>query len=162
MAGGLAASRRGGRGRASARRSRLSEINVTPFVDVMLVLLIVFMVTAPLLTVGVPVELPRTDAKQLESESDPLSITIREDGTIYVQETVVTKEELVAQMRAISREGYDRRVFIRADATADYGLVADVMARLSSSGFRNLGLVTDTSDGPRRPDTQRPETQRED
>ncbi len=152
MAGGLtASSRRRGRG---SRRGRLSEINVTPFVDVMLVLLIVFMVTAPLLTVGVPVELPRTDAKQLESESDPLSITIREDGTIYVQETVVTADELVAQMRAISREGYDRRVFIRADATADYGMVADVMARLSSSGFQNLGLVTDTRDGPRRPDTQ--------
>jgi biopolymer transport protein TolR len=150
MAGGLAASsRRGGRGRRSARRSRLSEINVTPFVDVMLVLLIVFMVTAPLLTVGVPVELPRTEAKQLESETDPLSITIRADGTIYVQETVVPKEDLVAQMRAISREGYDRRVFIRADATADYGLVADVMARLSASGFRNLGLVTDTRDGQR-------------
>ncbi|ANP46926.1 protein TolR [Candidatus Viadribacter manganicus] len=153
MAGGLAASsRRRGRG---SRRGRLSEINVTPFVDVMLVLLIVFMVTAPLLTVGVPVELPRTDAKQLESETDPLSITIREDGTIYVQETVVTPDELVAQMRAISREGYDRRVFIRADATADYGMVADVMARLSSSGFQNLGLVTDTRDGPRRADTQR-------
>lgn len=158
MAGGMAASsKRGGRGRRGARKSRLSEINVTPFVDVMLVLLIVFMVTAPLLTVGVPVELPRTDAKQLESETDPLSITIREDGTIYVQETVVTREELVAKMRAISREGYDRRVFIRADATADYGLVADVMARLSSSGFRNLGLVTDTREGPRRPDTQRRE-----
>lgn len=154
MAGGLAASSRRGRGRRSARRGRLSEINVTPFVDVMLVLLIVFMVTAPLLTVGVPVELPRTEAKQMESETDPLSITIRADGTIYVQETVVTKEELVTQMRAISREGYDRRVFIRADSTADYGLVADVMARLSSSGFRNLGLVTDTNDGPRRPDTR--------
>jgi biopolymer transport protein TolR len=153
MAGGLAASSRR-RARGSRGRGRLSEINVTPFVDVMLVLLIVFMVTAPLLTVGVPVELPRTEAKQLESETDPLSITIREDGTIYVQETVVTKEELVSQMRAISREGYDRRVFIRADATADYGLVADVMARLSSSGFRNLGLVTDTNDGPRRPDTR--------
>jgi biopolymer transport protein TolR len=146
MAGGLAQSSRG-RGRRSARRSRLSEINVTPFVDVMLVLLIVFMVTAPLLTVGVPVELPRTEAKQLESEVDPLSITIRADGTVYLQETVVVKEDLVAQMRAISREGYDRRVFIRADATADYGLVADVMARLSSAGFRNLGLVTDTRDG---------------
>ena len=156
MAGGMAASKRGGRGRgrASARRGRLSEINVTPFVDVMLVLLIVFMITAPLLTVGVPVELPRTDAKQMDSEADPLSITIRADGTIYVQETVVTPDELIAKMRAISREGYDRRVFIRADATADYGLVADVMARLSSSGFRNLGLVTDTRDGPRRPDTR--------
>jgi biopolymer transport protein TolR len=151
MAGGLAASsRRSGRGRRSARKSRLSEINVTPFVDVMLVLLIVFMVTAPLLTVGVPIELPQTEAKQLESEADPLSISIRADGTIFVQETVVDKEALVAQMRAISDEGYDRRVFIRADATADYGLVADVMARLSSSGFRNLGLVTDTNDGPRR------------
>jgi biopolymer transport protein TolR len=148
MAGGLAQSSRG-RGRRSARRSRLSEINVTPFVDVMLVLLIVFMVTAPLLTVGVPVELPRTEAKQLESEVDPLSITIRADGTVYLQETVVVKEDLVAQMRAISREGYDRRVFIRADAIADYGLVADVMARLSSAGFRNLGLVTDTRDGQR-------------
>jgi biopolymer transport protein TolR len=151
MAGGLtAASRRGGRGRRSARRTRLSEINVTPFVDVMLVLLIVFMVTAPLLTVGVPIELPRTEAKQLESETEPLSISIRADGVIFVQDTVVDKERLVAQMRAISREGYDRRVFIRADATADYGLVADVMARLSASGFRNLGLVTDTNDGQRR------------
>jgi len=155
MAGGLAASsKRGARRRSSARRGRVSEINVTPFVDVMLVLLIVFMVTAPLLTVGVPVELPRTDAKQMPSETDPLSITIREDGTIYVQESVVAADELVAKMRAISREGYDRRVFIRADATADYGLVADVMARLSSSGFRNLGLVTDTRNGPRRADTR--------
>jgi biopolymer transport protein TolR len=151
MAGGFAASsRRGGRGRRSARRTRLSEINVTPFVDVMLVLLIVFMVTAPLLTVGVPIDLPRTEAKQLESETDPLTISIRADGTIFVQETVIDKERLIAQMRAISREGYDRRVFIRADATADYGLVADVMARLSSSGFRNLGLVTDTSESSRR------------
>ena len=154
MAGGLAAGRRG-RGRRSHRRGRLSEINVTPFVDVMLVLLIVFMVTAPLLTVGVPIELPRTQAKQLESETDPLTISIRADGTVFVQETVVPKEDLVAQMRAISREGYDRRVFIRADSTADYGLVADVMARLSTAGFRNLGLVTDTEQGtgPRRAST---------
>jgi len=145
MASALAASRRGGRrGRGSARRSRLSEINVTPFVDVMLVLLIVFMVTAPLLTVGVPVDLPRTQAKQLESETDPLTITIHADGGVFVQETVTPIENLVPQMRAISHEGYDRRIFIRADANASYGLVADVMARLSSSGFRNLGLVTDT------------------
>ncbi|MDX2276011.1 MAG: protein TolR [Hyphomonadaceae bacterium] len=149
MAGGLARSSRGGR-RRGRRGGRLSEINVTPFVDVMLVLLIVFMVTAPLLTVGVPIELPRTQAKQLESETEPLTISIKADGTVFVQETVVDKEALVAQMRAISREGYDRRVFIRADATADYGLVADIMARLSSAGFRNLGLVTDTMDGSTR------------
>jgi biopolymer transport protein TolR len=149
MAGGLAKSGRGGR-RRGRRAGRLSEINVTPFVDVMLVLLIVFMVTAPLLTVGVPIELPRTQAKQLESETEPLTISIKADGTVFVQETVVDKEALVDQMRAISREGYDRRVFIRADATADYGLVADIMARLSSAGFRNLGLVTDTMDSPSR------------
>jgi biopolymer transport protein TolR len=107
------------------------------------------MVTAPLLTVGVPIELPRTEAKQLESETDPLTVSVRADGTIFVLETAVDWELRVAQMRAISRAGYDRRVFIRADATADYGLVADVMARLSSSGFRNLGLVTDTRDGAR-------------
>ncbi|MBL8531684.1 MAG: protein TolR [Hyphomonadaceae bacterium] len=156
---GLGPSRGGGgrRGRRSARRGRLSEINVTPFVDVMLVLLIVFMVTAPLLTVGVPVELPRTEARQLESEVEPLTVTIRADGTVFVQETVITKEELVAQMRAISREGYDRRVFIRADATAEYGLVADIMARLSTAGFRNLGLVTDTTESPpRRPGAPAP------
>lgn len=155
MGAGLAQSgRRRGRAR---RRGRISEINVTPFVDVMLVLLIVFMVTAPLLTVGVPVELPRTEAKQLEGEINPLTITIRADGTIFVQETVIEREALVTQMRAISREGYDRRVFIRADSTADYGLVADVMARLSASGFRNLGLVTDTMEqSPRRPRTEAP------
>lgn len=150
MAGGLAASARSGRrGRRSARRGRLSEINVTPFVDVMLVLLIVFMVTAPLLTVGVPVDLPRTQAKQLESETDPLTITVHADGTVYVQESVTPIDNLVPQMRAISHEGYDRRIFIRADSSASYGLVADVMARLSSSGFRNLGLVTDTQHGTR-------------
>ena len=148
MGAGLSASAR--RGRRSARRGRLSEINVTPFVDVMLVLLIVFMVTAPLLTVGVPVELPRTEAKQLESEADPLTITIKADGAMFVQETAVTQDELVQRMRAISREGYDRRIFIRADAHAEYGRVAEVMARLSSSGFRNLGLVTDAMDTPER------------
>ncbi|MBY0565383.1 MAG: biopolymer transporter ExbD [Hyphomonadaceae bacterium] len=146
MAGGLAASARGSR-RRSARRTRLSEINVTPFVDVMLVLLIVFMVTAPLLTVSVPIELPRTDAKQSQTETDPLSVTVTRDGTIFLQETEVSRDELVAKMRAISREGYDRRVFIRGDNNASYGAVLDVMAQLSSAGFRNLDLVSDTRDG---------------
>ncbi len=140
----------GGRGRGrTRRRGRLSEINVTPFVDVMLVLLIVFMVTAPLLTVGVPVELPRTDAKQLPSETEPLTVTIQASGAIYVQETRVEKEALLDQLRAIAREGYERRIFIRAAATADYGRVAEVMAIMSAAGYRNLGLVTDTADAPR-------------
>jgi biopolymer transport protein TolR len=149
VAGGLAqSSRRGGRARRSARRSRLSEINVTPFVDVMLVLLIVFMVTAPLLTVSVPIELPRTEAKQSQTETDPLSVTVTREGAIYLQETVVSRDELVATMRAISNEGYDRRVFIRGDNNANYGTVLDVMAMLSSAGFRNLDLVSDTRDSP--------------
>lgn len=146
MAGGLAQSRRG-RGRRSARRGRLSEINVTPFVDVMLVLLIVFMVTAPLLTVSVPVELPRTDAKQSGAESEPLSITVATDGKIYLQETVVELEELVPRLRAISREGYDRQIYIRGDRNASYGVMAEVLANISSGGFRKLQLVTDTREG---------------
>ncbi len=133
----------GRRGPRGARGSRLSEINVTPFVDVMLVLLIVFMVTAPLLTVGVPVELPRTEARQMPSDTAPLTITIRADGGIYIQDSAIAPDALVEQLRAISREGYDRRIFIRADTTVDYGVVASVMARVSAAGFRNLGLVTD-------------------
>jgi biopolymer transport protein TolR len=144
--GALGPKRGGGggkRGRRSARRSRLSEINVTPFVDVMLVLLIVFMVTAPLLTAGVEVDLPRTDAKQLPSETAPLTVTVHADGQIFVQDTAIEPDALVDQLRAIAREGYDRRIFVRADRTADYGVVVDVMARMNRAGFRNIGLVTD-------------------
>jgi len=140
--------KRGARGRRRARRGQLSEINVTPFVDVMLVLLIVFMVTAPLLTVSIPIELPQTEAKQSASENEPLSITVQADGTIYLQETVVTEEELVPRLRAISNEGYDRAIYIRGDRNTNYGLMAGVLARVSSGGFRTIQLVTDTQDGP--------------
>jgi biopolymer transport protein TolR len=152
MAGGLAASKRGGH-RRSARRSRLSEINVTPFVDVMLVLLIVFMVTAPLLTVSIPIELPRTEAKQSAAETEPLSITIQQDGVIYLQETQVTFEELVPRLRAISNEGYDRAIYIRGDGRTNWDTMARVLASVSSSGFTKLQLVTDTEEqtaAPRR------------
>jgi biopolymer transport protein TolR len=148
MGASMATRRGGGRGRRSARKGRLSEINVTPFVDVMLVLLIVFMITAPLLTVSIPIELPKTDAKQSASETEPLSITIRDDGTVYLQETEVTLDELVPRLRAISQEGYDRAIYIRGDSRTDYGVMAEVLARVSSSGFRKLQLVTDTRDGP--------------
>lgn len=150
MAGGLAAGRRG-RPRRSHRRGRLSEINVTPFVDVMLVLLIVFMVTAPLLTVSIPIELPRTEAKQSPAETEPLAITIRNDGTIFLQETQVTLDELVPRLRAISHEGYDRAIYIRGDARTQWDTMAQVLASISSAGFRKLQLVTDTRDGPTRP-----------
>ncbi len=148
MAGGLASSKRKGRrGRRSARGGRLSEINVTPFVDVMLVLLIVFMVTAPLLTVSIPIELPRTAAKQSAAETEPLAITIQNDGVIYLQETQVTFEELVPRLRAISNEGYDRAIYIRGDSRTDWDTMARVLARVSSAGFTKLQLVTDTEEG---------------
>ncbi|MCR6644348.1 MAG: biopolymer transporter ExbD [Terricaulis sp.] len=150
MAGGLAKSsgRRRGRGRRK-RGAQLSEINVTPFVDVMLVLLIVFMVTAPLLTVSIPIELPQTEAKQSAAETEPLAITVRPDGVIFLQETQVTLEELVPRLRAISREGYDRAIYIRGDTNVPYGMMAEVLANVSSGGFRKIQLVTDTRDGAR-------------
>jgi biopolymer transport protein TolR len=116
----------------------------------MLVLLIVFMVTAPLLTVSIPIELPRTDAKQSAAETEPLSITVKADGTLYLQETAVTVDELLPRLRAISREGYDRAIYIRGDANVNYGLMADVLARVSSGGFTKIQLVTDTREGERR------------
>ena len=131
-----------GRGRRSARRRPLAEINVTPFVDVMLVLLIVFMVTAPLLTAGVPVDLPKTKAQPLGQDREPLSVTIKKDGRIYLQNTPVQESELVAKLTAISQNGYDQRVFVRGDTSVQYGRVMEVMGMLSTAGFTHIGLVT--------------------
>ncbi len=137
MAGGI---RQRGRGR---KRRIMGEINVTPFVDVVLVLLIIFMVAAPLLTVGVPVDLPKTEAKSLPNEQEPLSITILNDGKIFLQSNEVKFDDILTRLQAIAGEGYERRIFIRADNTADYGVVMQVMARINAAGYRNLGLVTD-------------------
>jgi biopolymer transport protein TolR len=142
MAATLARTRRRGR----RRLGRIAEINVTPFVDVMLVLLIVFMVTAPLLTVGVPVELPKTEAKQLAADETPLTITIRRDGAIFLQDSQVGEEDLLPTLKALAREGLQSRIFIRGDDAANYGAVARVMAKINAAGYRNIGLVTDTLD----------------
>ena len=132
--------------RGKRRRSpAMSEINVTPFVDVMLVLLIVFMVTAPLLTVGVPVDLPKTKAPALGQDKEPLSVTVSKDGKIYLQKEVVTEEALVPKLQAISQNGYDQRIFVRGDKTVDYGRVMVVMGLLASAGFTHIGLVTDVA-----------------
>ena len=139
-AGGAHAS---SRGRRRMRRRAMSEINVTPFVDVMLVLLVVFMVTAPLLTVGVPVDLPKTRAPALGQDKEPLSITIAKDGTVFLQKLKVPEEELVPKLTAISNNGYDQRIFVRADKTVNYGKVMEVMGMLSAAGFTHIGLVTD-------------------
>jgi len=133
---------------ASGRRKRIrpmSEINVTPFVDVMLVLLIVFMVTAPLLTVGVPVDLPKTKAQALSQDREPLSVTVRRNGRIYLQNTVVGEDELVPKLTAIASNGYDQRIFVRGDKSVDYGRVMEVMALISAAGFTHIGLVTDVA-----------------
>ena len=133
------------RGRGRMRRRAMAEINVTPFVDVMLVLLIVFMVTAPLLTVGVPVDLPKTRAPALGQDKEPLSVTIAKDGKIYLQKQVVGADALVAKLQAISQNGYDQRIFVRGDKTVDYGRVMEVMGMLSQAGFTHIGLVTDVA-----------------
>jgi biopolymer transport protein TolR len=120
----------------------VAEINVTPFVDVMLVLLIIFMVAAPLLTVGVPIDLPETQAKALNSETQPITVSINNKGQVFLQETEIPVDEIVATLEAISKTGYDERIYVRGDKDADYGTVMKVMARISSAGYRNLGLVT--------------------
>ncbi len=144
---GMSAGQTGGRGsRGHRRRGRhhrlMSEINVTPFVDVMLVLLIIFMVAAPLLTVGVPIDLPETQAKALNAETQPITVSINQGGQIYLQETEIPLDEVVPKLQAIAQAGYEERIYVRGDKTADYGTVMRVMARISAAGYRNLGLVT--------------------
>jgi len=134
--------RRGGR-----RRGALAEINVTPLVDVMLVLLIIFMISAPLLTVGVPVELPKTEASAVTDQTQPLTITIRADGSIYIQEHETAFDQLSVRLTALAGQGFDKPIFVRADGKAPYETVAQVMASLSTSGFTKINLITDTG-GP--------------
>ena len=132
----------GRRHKARRRHMPMAEINVTPFVDVMLVLLIVFMVTAPLLTVGVPIDLPETQAKQMEGDSEPITVSIKADGKIYLQDAEVDADKLVATLQAIAKNGLNERVFVRGDKSADYGTIMRVMGRLNSAGYKKIGLVT--------------------
>ena len=135
----------GGRRRRGRGRSRpMSEINVTPFVDVMLVLLIIFMVAAPLMTVGVPVELPKTAAGALPGEEEePLTVTVTADGVVMIQTTEVDRDQLVTRLRGIAQERSGTRVFLRADGAVPYAEVMQVMGALNRGGFSNIGLVTD-------------------
>lgn len=136
--------RRGSRGKAAV----MSEINVTPFVDVMLVLLIIFMVAAPLLTVGVPLELPKTAAQAVSTEQEePLTISIQEDGSLSIQNTPVAEEELIARLQAIAAERTSDKLFLRADGRIPYERVVQVMGALNAASFSNITLVTDAG-GP--------------
>ena len=134
------------RGRGRMRRRAMAEINVTPFVDVMLVLLIVFMVTAPLLTVGVPVDLPKTKAPALGQDREPLSITVRRDGAIFLQKEQVAEAALVDKLTAIASNGYNQRIFVRGDTLVNYCKVAEVMSLLAAAGFTHIALVTTPPD----------------
>ena len=138
------ASARGTRGyrRRGRKHGLVSEINVTPLVDVMLVLLIIFMIAAPLLTVGVPIDLPETQAKALNSDTQPITVSVNSAGEIYLQETPIAIDEVVPKLQAIAETGYEERIYVRGDKDADYGTVMRVMARISAAGYRNLGLVT--------------------
>ena len=152
MAAGLHGADTGTRRRGRRRRSRLapmSEINVTPFVDVMLVLLIVFMVAAPMLTVGVPIELPKTKAKPLQGEKEPVTVTVKADGRVFLMDTEIEEvDTLAAKVKAIAGEGYNERIYVRADKSVDYGRVMKVMGALSAAGFKRLALVTASEDAP--------------
>ncbi len=134
----------GGGGGKRGRRGLAAEINVTPLVDVMLVLLIVFMITAPLLTTGVEVSLPKASAENLQApKSQPLSVSLDSAGGIYIQDTQVDPDELVSTLHAIAGEGYEERIYLRADEGVNYGQVMDVMTRMQRAGYRNIALVTD-------------------
>lgn len=136
----------GGNGRRRRRggAQQMSEINITPFVDVMLVLLIIFMVAAPLLTVGVPVELPKTAASALPAEQEePLTVTITAEGTVQIMTTETARDELIPKLRAVAAEREGDRVFLRADGAVPYSAVMEIMGALNAGGFSNIGLVTD-------------------
>lgn len=138
--------------RRHRRRPVMAEINVTPMVDVMLVLLIIFMVSAPLLTVGVPLDLPQSQAKTLDLDKEPLTVSVDLKGAVYLQNTEIAVEELVPKLKAITeaRGGADERIFVRGDRQVDYGTVMKVMGRISAAGFRRVALVTEVEQGARR------------
>ena len=132
----------GRRRKPRRRHSPMAEINVTPFVDVMLVLLIIFMVAAPLLTVGVPIDLPETRANPMSADTEPLTVSIGPDGKIFLQDEEVDAERLVATLQAIAKNGVEERIYVRGDRDADYGTIMRVMGRLNQAGYKRIGLVT--------------------
>jgi len=138
-----------GRHRGRGRRKVMSEINVTPMVDVMLVLLIIFMVSAPLLTVGVPIDLPQSQATSLDQDKEPLALSVNDKGQVFLQDSEIKLDDLVAKLKAVAeaRGGTEARIYVRGDRRVDYGTVMKVMGRLSSAGFHRVALVTEVEQG---------------
>ncbi len=137
---------RGGKWRRGRQRRQMGEINVTPFVDVMLVLLIIFMVTAPMLTMGVSVDLPRADSSPMPGQDEPLSVSIDSAGAIYLQETAIELEQLAPRLLAITEQNADARIFVRGDRAIDYGRVMAVIGNLNRAGFTKVALLTEQPD----------------
>ena len=139
----------GGGRRQRHRRSVMAEINVTPMVDVMLVLLIIFMVSAPLLTVGVPIDLPQSQAKSLDQDKEPLTVSVNDKGQVYLQNSEISIDELVAKLQAVAqtRGGTEARIYVRGDKKVDYGSMMRVMGRLSEAGFHRVALVSEFEQG---------------
>ncbi len=150
MAAGMIGSTSGGGRHRRRRHAVMSEINVTPFVDVMLVLLIVFMVSAPLLTVGVPLDLPQSQAKSLDQDREPLTISVNVQGQVFLQNTEIKIDDLATKLKAITDArsgGFDERVYVRGDKKVDYGTMMRVMGRLSAAGYHRVALVTEVEQG---------------
>ncbi|MGJ8529074.1 protein TolR [Maritalea sp.] len=147
---GMSANRGSRGGRRGGRRGKsqpMSEINVTPLVDVMLVLLIVFMVAAPLLTVGVPIDLPQSAAKSLNTDSKPITVSVTSTGEVYVLEERIEAVDLIATIEQLAANGTDERIYVRGDTVADYGSVMKIMGQLSGAGYTKIGLITEQEQG---------------
>lgn len=132
-----------GRGSRSRRGSAMSDINITPFVDVMLVLLIVFMVTAPMMTVGIPVDLPETDAASINEKTEPLTVSVNKEGKIFLQETELELDALVPRLVAITGENPDARIFVRGDQQINYGAIVQVMGAINAAGYKKVALLAE-------------------
>ena len=135
--------------RRGRRKALNSEINVTPLVDVMLVLLVIFMITAPMMTVAVPVDLPKTQAKNVSSQKEPLVLTVKNSGEVYLQETAVDLSMLVARLQAVTGQDPEARIFVRGDEKVDYGRVLQVMGTISAAGFNKVALVAELPPPPK-------------
>ena len=139
-----AAGRKGGRRRRGVPRyGAMAEINMTPFIDVMLVLLIIFMVAAPLLASGVPIDLPQTSAAPLTIDSKPLSIAVDDKGAIFVLDQPVAVEDLTARLKSLAKDGFDERIYVRGAKSVNYGRIAEVMSLVTSAGYKKVALVTE-------------------
>lgn len=133
----------GRRGRRSRRHSAIAEINMTPFIDVMLVLLIIFMVAAPLIATGVPLDLPQTGAKPINVDQKPVTVAIDAKGQIFLQDEPTLEPDLAAKLQSLAKQGFDERIYVRGDRQVDYGRVASVMSTITAAGFKRVALVTE-------------------